>query len=226
MLILILILPNLVNALLPTYRPPRLPVVTSDNAQKDNVSSQQKADSSANPVFPTRLSPTTLPSTGNSSLSLTVGPSTSLPGQSSSTEVSTVKSDKPTRQESRWKDHLKKGKGRKDRKSDSDRRRSDSDKRRKSSYYELPDDRYDSLTGMSIPIYPQRKPPSSYPSRPVSSYPSSSTVSTSSTTSTTSTTAAPSLIPKPNLVETNSSLIAEVRHSVPISKPNQELPFF
>jgi len=227
MLIQILILPNLVNALLPTYRPPRLPVVTSDNAQKDSVSSQQKADSSPNPVIPDRLSLNSLPSTGNSSLSLSVGPSTSLPGQSSSTEVSTVRSDKPTRQESRWKDHLKKGKGRKDRKNDSDRRRSDSDKRRKSSYYELPDDRYDPLTGMSIPIYPQREPPSSYSSRPVSNYPSStSTVSTSSTTSTTTTTtAAPSLVPKPNLVETNRSLIAEVRHSVPISKPNQELPF-
>jgi len=230
MLILILILPYLVRGLLPllpNYRPPRLPVATSDNGKKDSVSSEQETDSSPSFLLPTRLSPTTLPSFGNSSLSFTVGPSTSLPGQSSSTEVSTVRSDKPTRQESRWKDHLKKGKGRKDRKSDSDRRRSDSDKRKKSSYYELPDDRYDSLTGMSIPIYPQRKPPSSYPSRPVSSYPSTSTVSTSSTTSTsTTTTAAPSLIPKPNLVETNSSLIAEVRHSVPISKPNQELPFF
>jgi len=236
MLILILILPYLVRGLLPllpNYRPPRLPVVTSENGKKDSVSSQQEADSSPSSIFPTRLSLTTLPPSGDSSFSSTVGPSTSLPRQSSATEVSTVKSDKPTRQETRWKDHLKKGKGKKDRKSDSDKR----GKRRKSSYYELPEDRYDSLTGMSIPMYPQRQPPSPPPSRPVSSYPSTSTATSTSSTSTTAstvvttstvmttTTAVPSTTTKPNLValKMNRSLIVEVGHSVWISKPNQKI---
>jgi len=204
MLILILILPYLVKGLLPNYRPPRLPVVTSDNGKKDSVSSQQEADSSPSSIFSNRLSLTTLPPSRDSSFSSTVGPSTSLPGQSSATEVTTVKSDKPTRQETRWKDHLKKGKGKKDRKSDSDKR----GKRRKSSYYELPEDRYDPLTGMSIPIYPQRKAPSPPPSRPVSSYPPTSTTTTAMTT----TTATPSTIIRPNQVtlKTNRSLIIEV----------------
>jgi len=230
MLILILILPYLVRGLLPllpNYRPPRLPVATSDNGKKDSVSSEQETDSSPSFLLPTRLSLTTLPSSRDPNLSSTMGPSTSLPRQSSATEVSTVKSDKPTRQESRWKDHLKKGKGRKDRKGDSGKRKSDSDKGRKSSYYELPEDRYDSLTGMSIPMYPQRQPPSPSPSRPVSSYPSTSTTTSTSSTSTTASTASTTstimttMVPststttKPLVaLKMNRSLIAEVGHSV------------
>jgi len=204
MLILILVSPYLVQGLLPNYRPPRLPVVTSDHGKKDSVSSQQEADSSPSSIFSSRLSPTTVPSSRDSSFSSTVGPSTSLPGQSSATKVRTVKNDKPTRQDARWKDHLKKGKGKKDRKSDSDKR----GKRRKSSYFELPEDRYDSLTGMSIPMYPQRKAPSPPPSRPVSSYPPTSTTPTTTTT----TTAAPNTIIRPNQVtpKMNKSLIIEV----------------
>jgi len=145
----------------------------------------------------------------HSSISTTVGPSTSLPGQSSAKEVKTVKSDKSTRKDARWKDHLKKGKGKRDRKSDSDKR----GKRKKSSYLEIPEDRYDSLTGMTIPMYPQRKTPSPPPSRHVPSYPTTSTTSSSSTTPVTTPTTSFTTLPSVTspVMNRNDNLIIEVR---------------
>jgi len=193
--------------------------VTSDNDKKDSVSSQRETNSGSSSIFSIRISPVVIPLPRDSSISTTVGPSTSLPGQSSAKEVKTVKSDKSTRQDARWKDHLKKGKGKKDRKSDSDKR----GKRKKSSYFEIPEDRYDSLTGMSIPMYPQRKTPSPPPSRPVPSYPTTSTTSSSPTT--TPSTSYTTLHSVTSPMNRNDNLIIEVRQlSLEINpKPNQKI---